>query len=130
MRTRTPSLLLALVFSSVALLLPKSATAWSTMRCGNRLVEVGDPLYKVKHLCGEPAQEDRSVEYRIGSQVLRGCTRDSNGRILCGGSEVRGAIEVPLHHLIYDFGRNRFTYHLLFEANRLVALETGSYGVK
>lgn len=100
------------------------------MRCGNRLIDVGDPLYKVKELCGQPAQEDVSVEYRVGRQVLRGCARDSGGRILCGGSSVEGVVEIPIHHLIYDFGRNRFIFHLLFEGSRLVALETGDYGVK
>lgn len=100
------------------------------MRCANRMVELGDPMYKVKQLCGAPDQEDVTVEYRIGSQVLRGCSRDSGGRILCGGSEVRGVVEVPIHRLIYDFGRNRFVYHLVFESSRLVALDTGDYGVK
>lgn len=130
MRSSRLSVRFAVLASALVAFTPASATAWSTMRCGNRLVDVGDPLYKVKTLCGEPAQEDVSVEYRIGRQVLRGCSRDSGGRILCGGSAVEGVVEVPIHHLIYDFGRNRFTFHLLFEGNRLVALETGDYGVK
>lgn len=130
MITRYSSARPMLVVAALVALTAGSASAWSTMRCGNRLIDLGDPLYKVKHLCGEPAQEDTSVEYRIGSRVLRGCSKDSGGRIWCGGSAVEGVVEIPIHHLIYDFGRNRFVFHLLFEGSRLTALETGDYGVK
>ena len=37
---------------------------------------------------------------------------------------------IPTHELVYDFGRYRFVHYLLFKSNRLVAVETGDYGVR
>jgi hypothetical protein len=43
---------------------PARSEAWSSMRCGNRLVDLGDPIYKVKALCGDPDQENVIIEYQ------------------------------------------------------------------
>jgi Protein of unknown function (DUF2845) len=107
-----------------------SAQAWSTMRCGNRLVEVGDPLYKVKEVCGQPDQEDVSVTYRTMRHRVGATCRVVQGRQHCQDIYSEHTVEVPVHQLTYDFGRNRFVHYLRFESGRLVTVESGDYGVK
>jgi hypothetical protein len=106
------------------------ARAWDSMRCGNRLVDVGDALYHVKALCGEPDQIDQSVEFRTVRQRVRtSCRTEKQGQV-CSDVFNERTIEVPVHRLTYDFGRNRFVHILRFEFSRLVDVESGSYGVK
>ena len=107
------------------------ASAWSSMRCGSRLVSLGDPLYEVRATCGEPDHVETYVEYRTERYRVRlDCQRDKGGQQVC--SEVIGerTVEVPIHRLTYDFGRNRFVSYLRFEFGNLMLVESGSYGVK
>lgn len=113
-----------------ALGLAPSASAWESMRCGTRLIDVGDPLYKVKALCGDPDQEDQRVEYRSERVRVRTVCRPSGGRQVCQDIYNERTVEVPIHRLTYDFGRNRFVHYLHFEFSRLVYVESGDYGIK
>jgi hypothetical protein len=106
------------------------ARAWDSMRCGNRLVDVGDALYRVKALCGEPDQIDQSVEFRTVRERVRTVCRTENRSQVCNDIYNERTIEVPVHRLTYDFGPNRFVHILRFEFSRLVNVESGTYGVK
>jgi hypothetical protein len=106
------------------------AEAWSSMRCGNDLVTVGDTLYEVRATCGEPDQLDAYVEYRTVRQRERHCSRDDDGEMRCRDVIVERTIEVPMHRATYDFGRNRFINYLTFERGQLRHVATGSYGKK
>jgi Protein of unknown function (DUF2845) len=108
----------------------QNASAWETMRCGNRLVDVGDPLYRVKEICGPPDQEDASVEYHTVRQRVRTTCRMQGSQRVCNDVYAEHTVEVPIHRLTYDFGRNRFVHYLRFEHTRLVSVESGDYGVK
>jgi len=130
-----PSLKQALSISLVALsacfFISSRAEAWDTMRCGNRLVDRGDPLYKVKALCGEPDHQQSTVEYRTVRQRVRGpCHTDRQGNRICSDAFQERTIEVPVDLLIYDFGRNQFVNHLRFEFSELIDIQSGDYGVK
>ncbi len=107
------------------------AEAFSSMRCGNKLVSVGDSLYEVRATCGEPDQLDAYVEYRtVRERVRRVCTRDSSGESSCQDVWAERTVEVQMHKALYDFGRNRFIHYLLFEQGRLASVESGGYGKK
>jgi hypothetical protein len=115
---------------AASLLVPTRAEAWDSMRCGTRLVDKGDPLYKVKALCGDPDHEEATVEYRTVRERIRGpCQTDGQGRRVCADVFQERTIEVPVNLLIYDFGRNQFVNHLRFEFSRLVDIQSGDYGV-
>jgi len=58
------------------------------------------------------------------------CRRDQSGRDICNEVWSERTVEVPIHRLTYDFGRNRFVNYLLFEFGTLVRVDSGSYGVK
>jgi len=112
-------------------LVGSDAEAWSSMRCGNDLVTVGDSLYEVRSTCGEPDQLDAYVEYRtVRERVGRRCTRSDQGKERCTDIVVERTIEVPMHLAVYDFGRNRFIQLLTFERGRLRSVATGGYGKK
>lgn len=114
-----------------AALVSSSAGAWSSMRCGNKLVSTGDPIYQVRATCGEPDHQESYVEYRAERYRVRvDCQRDRSGRDICNEVWSERTIEVPIHRLTYDFGRNRFVNYLLFEFGTLVRVDSGSYGVK
>lgn len=101
------------------------------MRCGSRLVDLGDSIYKVKELCGDPDQETVSFEYRRYRDSYRNaCRTDPGGRTVCSRVYDSGIAQVPIHNLVYDFGRYRFVQYLRFESHRLVEVETGDYGVR
>lgn len=120
---------LGLVFA--AALTSASASAWSSMRCGNRLVSKGDALYEVRATCGEPDQMDNYVEFRTERYRVRlDCRRSTSGQEICSEVWSERTVEVPIHRLTYDFGRNRFVSHLRFEFGSLVLVESGGYGVK
>lgn len=120
-----------LLFAATLASSSTSATEWSSMRCGNRLVSTGDPLYRVRATCGEPDHQESYVEFRTERYRSRvDCRRDSTGRDVCSEIWSERTIEVPIHRLTYDFGRNRFVSYLMFEFGNLVRVESGSYGVK
>jgi hypothetical protein len=106
------------------------AQAWESLRCGNKIVDVGDPLYRVTTLCGEPDQIDQSVEFHTVRELVRTECHPENGRQVCHEIYRERSVEVPIHRLTYDFGRNQFVHFLRFEFGRLVNVETGDRGVK
>jgi len=121
---------LSLGLALTAVLVSSGASAWSSMRCGNRLVSLGDALYEVRATCGEPDQLDSYVEYRTERYRVRvDCRRSSSGGEVCNEVWQERTVEIPIHRLTYDFGRNRFVSYLRFEFGNLVRVDSGSYGV-
>lgn len=114
-----------------AALVTSAAGAWSSMRCGSKLVSLGDPLYAVRATCGEPDHVESYVEYRTERYRVRtSCQKSKSGQDVCNDVISERTVEVPIHRLTYDFGRNRFVSYLRFEFQSLVAVDSGSYGVK
>jgi len=92
--------------------------ATETMRCGHRLVAQGDPVSKVRALCGEPEDIAYSEILRLPSYVL-------NGRRVYFGNEM---VAVRVEHWIYNFGPNKFMRRLKFVDGILEEIESLDYG--
>ncbi len=95
------------------LLAPGQASA---LRCGNKLVDIGDRAHKVFQRCGDPDFVD-SYEKPI---VTYSYAPGSNYNY------VHGFIHVDVW--TYDFGPNRFTKELIFENGVLRYINQLGYG--
>lgn len=85
----------ACLVAAVCLIL--SHHAWAdTMRCGNKLIEVGDSTVTVKALCGPPASVEQSF------------TRDN----------------VPMEIWTYNRGPDKFLIRMRVINGAVVAIET------
>ena len=88
------------------------ASASDTLRCGNRLVSVGDNKAEVLIKCGSPAWKD-----------------DWTDQIITNPNSVDASrLSIDRERWVYNFGHNSFLRFLLFENGRLVHIATGSYG--
>lgn len=93
---------------ALTLALPCAARADDGLRCGNRIVSVGEREYSVEKKCGAPTRAQRWVDYRDdGSPNLR---------------------TVLIDVWTYDFGPTQFIRILTFENEILQNVETGDYG--
>jgi hypothetical protein len=79
----------------------------NTLRCGNKLIELGDSADTVRKICGEPG----SVEY--DSKTFRG--GGSLGGICFHGT-------VPIERWTYQRGATRFTAILTLADGKLVRI--------
>ncbi len=120
------------VLSALWVMAPGSASAGG-MRCGKKLVSVGDSLYDVRAVCGAPSATDRRVEYRtIRRRVRAPCFKERDphtgkSRLVCEREESH-TVEVVLDIWTYDFGKRRLIHHAHFEQGQLVNVTTGGYG--
>ncbi|RYZ09543.1 MAG: DUF2845 domain-containing protein [Myxococcales bacterium] len=100
-----------------------------SLGCKGRIVSSGDTRYEVKAVCGEPDDASQRVEYRtLRGRVAGPCTRQGD-KIVCSQTREQ-VVEVVIDEWLYDFGRNRFIQHLLFEQGKLVSVTSGGYGHK
>ena len=99
----------------LSLALPFQATY--ALRCGSRLVLVGDHSTEVLRLCGEPESVKEWVVTR---------THRSNRSRPYGPSSVEST--VLIEEWLYNFGRQRFMQLLRFENGRLKKISSLSYG--
>lgn len=117
------SLLISLLVASAA-----SAVSTGGLRCGTRLVSLGDTQYEVQAICGPPDSRQQRTEVRtVQHQVRVPC---ADGRRGWCAARVENAIEVAVEEWLYDFGPRRFVQHLIFEQGRLVHVESGERGHK
>jgi len=124
---RSPGWLLALSGMALgACLLGARAARADGMYCGSRLISLGDTLYQVRSVCGEPDDAQHRVETRtVRHRVRVPCARDQ--RAQCD-TEVEHSRDVVIDDWTYDFGRQRFIRYLTFLDGRLASVQTGSYG--
>ena len=100
------------------------------VRCGGRLVEVGDTRYDARKACGEPDhieswEEERVLrDYRYPGTVDDGIYRRS--RTDREPLVVTETTEIEVW--TYDWGPHRLIHYLRFENGRLTEIETGGYG--
>jgi hypothetical protein len=94
--------------------------AEDSMRCGSRLVSVGDAKNKVRTLCGEPS--DIAFAGTIGR---RGYPNSGQYDYSYFGP---AWIEVPVEIWTYNFGSSKLLRRLRFVGDELVAIDTAGYG--
>lgn len=96
------------LLSVVLLGLSSAASADSnTLRCGNKLIEIGDTADAVRKICGEPDSIERDAK-----------TFRSGGRL--GDTCFHGT--VPIERWTYDRGSTRFTAILVLADGKLVRI--------
>jgi hypothetical protein len=97
-----------------------------SLSCKQRIISIGDSMYEVRSLCGDPdfvqqRRVRRSARGSIRNQCLPGA-RCNNGW--------EDSIEMTIDEWTYDFGPNRFVQFLIFEDGKLVQVRNGEYGHK
>jgi hypothetical protein len=117
---RKGQLRLALV---LAVAWPATVLADGGLRCGTRVVDVGDHMAEVQDKCGEPDFVSQRIERRIVRRTVK-IRRGPVEEWVTDEIEV----EVPLDEWTYDFGPNAFLRFVTFENGQLVNVRTGGYG--
>jgi hypothetical protein len=111
---------LVMIFIAVtAILRGDPVCAEDSMRCGSRLVGMGDGKDKVRSLCGEPT----SVSL---AGILRGA-RYSYGPYDYSYFGPTWT-EIPVELWTYNFGSNKLLRKLRFVGDELVEIRTEGYG--
>jgi hypothetical protein len=111
------------------LVLSPAAHADDTLRCGMKLVQVGNTAYDVRSICGIPDWVDQHVESRAVSRPAVVPCRTGRGYGSCTVL-LQDAVQVPVEVWTYDFGPRQFIEYLTFEQGRLVNVQSGPYGHK
>jgi hypothetical protein len=91
------------------------------LRCGNRLVSVGDSQADVLDRCGQP---DARSQWQHGGYVSR--LFDPETESYRAPKLLKGP--VSMERWTYDFGPNMFIRRLVFENGRLIEIETSEKG--
>jgi hypothetical protein len=98
------------------------AAADDNMRCGSKLVSVGDGQDKVRALCGEPSDITfqgvitRAPRYEYGFGPRRYTYYGP------------GVVEMPIEIWTYNFGSSKLLRKLRFVGGELENIETDGYG--
>ena len=83
------------------------------MRCGHKLIELGDYKEKVLELCGEPEFVERRSK-------LAGSTLYFPHRTL----DIQQYEEIKIEEWVYNFGHSRLKQYLRFENGELKEIKT------
>ena len=116
-----------LVLSLLTLLiLPVGNGEASDLRCGAKLVSIGDYRYDVLRKCGEPANVETWEAVRIRRDLLHSVPITREQELF-----LRSPIAkewVTIEEWQYNFGQSQFMRYLRFENGRLKRITTGDYG--
>jgi hypothetical protein len=83
-----------------------------TMRCGDKLIEVGDSMAGVQATCGTPADVQRSTAVSATTTGVGDGTRSITGA------------EVPVETWTYNLGPNQLMVSVRFMNGKVVAIDT------
>ena len=101
------------------------------MRCGNRVIGIGDHQIKVRSMCGEPAMERARTIYRAGIPRRYSLFTDQYNSSLSDRELLvhnRSVVEVPVQTWIYNFGPRRLMREVVFENDRIIEIRVLGYG--
>ncbi len=82
------------------------------MRCGNGLIEVGEPMATVQALCGSPAEVQHSFVVNETTAAVGG-----------DGKSTVGA-EIPVETWTYNRGPNQLMVSIRFVNGKVVEIDT------
>ena len=112
------------MLAALTLVLPVTAAADDNMRCGSRLVSIGDGKDKVRALCGEPS--DVAFVGTIGRRsAIPAATRYGDYDY---GYYGPAWVELPVEVWTYNFGSHKLLRKLRFVGDDLVEIRTDGYG--
>lgn len=94
-----------------------------SLRCGTRLVSIGDYTWEVLQACGEPDWRDTWEEHRH-SDIYRIFDYETERYRL--PERIHGPLR--MERWTYDLGSNRFVRFLEFENEKLIRIRTGDKG--
>jgi hypothetical protein len=101
------------------------AAVETTLRCGSRLVSIGDTTAEVFEKCGEPTNESKWEE---GHNTYISQIYDYEKERYQLPELIKGPILMELW--TYDLGSNKLVRYLHFANGRLIRIETGERGGK
>ena len=101
------------------LLAPLDLWAEESLRCGTRIVSIGDDSATVRDVCGEP---NRIVRREEGGNVLILGQTDPEEEQYPSPGVMKGPVHIEIW--TYDLGSNRFIRRLYFQDDELVRIET------
>jgi len=108
------------VITLAALCVAQPVRAQDSLRCGSRLVSVGDGKDKVRALCGDPS--DVAFAGTVGRRGYPG-TRQYDYSYF--GPEW---VEMPVEIWTYNLGSHKLLRKLRFVGDELVEIRTDGYG--
>ncbi|GAB6910172.1 hypothetical protein DESC_20007 [Desulfosarcina cetonica] len=111
------------ILTTFLLAAPKESNADRAMRCGSRLVMIGDLTTQVEDICGPPDDREQWEEWR-GS--ARSEYFDYETERYIAPKLSMGPIR--MERWTYNFGSNRFIRYLEFKNGKLIRIETGDKG--
>lgn len=114
------------------LLLPMMSNSYAdSMRCGNKLVSIGDTKAEILLKCGEPLTQDtiaieENTEYaelalKYPLLYKHGLLKNRNGVVIGSETTITQSIDQWTYHL----GQGKFLRILIFEGGQLIAIEDG-----
>jgi hypothetical protein len=111
------------VITLVACAICAPARADDNLRCGSRLVSVGDGRDKVRTLCGEPS--DVAFAGTIGRRSYPYYSNNNSYDYSYFGP---AWVEMPVEIWTYNFGSHKLLRKLRFVGDELVEINTAGYG--
>jgi hypothetical protein len=100
--------------------------AASDLRCGSRLVSIGDYRYDVLRKCGDPVNVETWEEVRIRRDLLLSFPLTQEQELFLRSPLAKEL--VTIEEWQYNFGHTQFMRYLRFENGRLRRIMTGDYG--
>jgi len=115
------------ILACAAVIAPSAATlADDNMRCGSRLVSVGDGKDKVRALCGEPS--DVAFVGTIGRRGFPASPGSTRYGDYDYGFYGPAWVELPVEMWTYNLGSSKLLRRLRFVGDQLVEIRTDGYG--
>ena len=108
---------------AVAQVFATAVQADDSLRCGSRLVSVGDGKDKVRSLCGEPT--DVAFAGTVGRRGYPYYTNNDSYDYSYFGP---AWVEMPVEVWTYNFGSSKLLRKLRFVGDELVEIRTNGYG--
>ncbi len=126
MRVKTSrNSLVSTVFLMFVIVLVVSHVAAADLRCGTKIIVLGERQYDVLRKCGEPSNVTTWEEMRIKKEFGAGVLDPDPGfrRVPLLVEE-----RVTIEEWEYNLGSNSFIRYLRFENGRLIKITEGDYG--